>query len=177
MTRKALALLTVITLMMAPASAAPARRVAPADPEFGNPQFILHLQEDLGIIKPSYSHRRERPCPTVRGVPIPESWGPDWQPRNRWLRHIDKRGYPPGQSYMHRSETPDRKWQEIVARYRGWLIDHRYDGSHRWNQMHNQFLHYLEQDWYDYWYRLRYGETPPGHDGYDTGRGRKSRGR
>jgi hypothetical protein len=170
-----LTIVTTAALMVGPALVATAGSVAAANPDFGSPRFMWHLQEDLGMAGPRGDHGVKRPCPTVRGVPIPASWGRQWRPQNKWMRHLDRHGYPPGQRYHRNTETPDQKWQKHVKRYRAWLINHRYDGSRRWHRMHDHFLQYLEQNWYNYWHRLRYGQNPPNHDSnyFGWGHGRE----
>ena len=76
MTRTARTMVTIATLMVVPALAGLA--VAAANPDFGNRDFQAHLQQDLGLWGPPQGS--ERPCPTVRGVPIPRSWGREWSP-------------------------------------------------------------------------------------------------
>ena len=171
-TRAALTVLTVTSLMVAPALAGLAGSVASDNPDFGSPNFMWHLQEDLGLTGPAdHGRSAKRPCPTVRGVPIPASWGPRWRPQNEWMRHMERHGYPPHTRSYQRTETPDQKWQKHVTRYRAWLMNHPYDGSDRWHRTHDHFMQYLEQNWYNYWYRLRYGQNPRNHDSHYFGWG------
>ncbi len=162
--------LTVATMMVIPAPVMVAGHTAWANPDFGSERFMWHLQEDLGVIDPP-DHRAQRPCPTVRGVPVPASWGAKWRPQDEWMRHIERHGHPPAAKHARNMETPDRKWQKHVKRYRAWLINHPYDGSHSWHRKHNHFLQYMEQNWYNYWHRLRYGSNPANHDSHYFGWG------
>jgi len=139
------------------------------NPNFGNQDFQAHLQQDLGLWGPPPTGNR--PCPTVRGVPVPRSWGREWWPANDWMEYVARHGVPPGQGGWDLPETPDAKWAQQVQGYRAWLINHPFDGSRQWHQKHDHFLQYLEQNWYNYWYRLRYGQNPPNHTSHYFGWG------
>lgn len=141
----------------------------PPNPRFGNPDFQAHLQQDLGLWGPPPAGHR--PCPTVRGVPVPRSWGRDWWPANDWVEYVARHGVPPGQRGWDLPETPDAKWAQQVQGYRAWLINHPFGGSREWHLKHSHFLQYLEQNWYNYWFRLRYGQNPPNHTSHYFGWG------
>ncbi|MGC9317020.1 MAG: hypothetical protein ACP5KN_03160 [Armatimonadota bacterium] len=160
-TRRLTMILTVTTLTVMPALVGLAGH-AMANPDFGSPEFQIFLQRDLGLVGPS--DREAGACPTVRGVPMPRSWGRDWWPANDWVQYVKRHGHPPNRGRCVETETPDQKWKKTVRRYRAFLINHPYDGSHRWDIRHSHFLEYLEQNWYNYWHRLRYGKNPPNHD-------------
>jgi hypothetical protein len=158
----------VISITVAPALVG-AGMDAAANPDFGSPQFMWHLQQDVGMIDRGASPKR--PCPTVRGVPVPPTWGYKWRPENEWMRYIDRHGHPPDREHAAGRETPDQKWHKTVKRYRAFLVNHPYTGWSGWHVKHDHFVQYLEQNWYNYWHRLRYGSNPPNHDSHYHGWG------
>ncbi len=169
MIRTLLTSLAVTTLVVVPALAGLGMDAVSANPDFGDPQFVWHLQQDVGLAdRPAQG---KRPCPTVRGVPIPTSWGHQWRPQNEWMRYVDRHGYPPKCKRCDATETPDQKWQSHVQRYRAFLINHPYDGGRNWHRIHSHFVQYMEQNWYNYWHRLRYGSNPDNHTSHYYGWG------
>ena len=169
MTRTLATMLTIATLMVVPALMGLATDTAAANPSFGSREFQAHLQQDLGLWAPP--HSSARPCPTVRGVPIPTTWGREWSTSDRWVRELERTGFPPGHRRWELPETPDQKWAKQVNGYRSFLISHPFDGSREWYQMHDHFMQYLEQNWYNYWHRLRYGHNPDNHTSHYFGWG------
>lgn len=170
MTRTIVAILTVVALTMTlPAIALASKTRFAPNPDFGNEEFQAHLQQDVGL--QSHAQQRNRPCPTVRGVPVPRSWGRDWWPANDWIEYLNRNGHPPNHRGRDLGETPDLKWQKTVQRYRAFLINHPYDGSRQWHRKHEHIMQYLEQNWYNYWHRLRYGQNPPNHTSHYFGWG------
>jgi len=151
---------TLMAIALVPALVVAFSTQALANPRFGNIEFQIHLQQDLGMYD---ADKGDRPCPTVRGVPLVPSWGREWQPNNDWVRFVVRNGHPPGQKWPS-AETPDQKWAKVVRRYRAHLLSQPYDGTERWHREHQHLLQYLEQNYYNYWYRLRYGQNPPNHD-------------
>ena len=161
MTRTARVTATLTAALLVPALMVLTPMKALANPNFGNADFQTHLQQDLGMFGPD-DHGRNRPCPTVRRVPVPRSWGREWWPANDWVQYTNRRGHPPNGNWPA-SETPDQKWRKTVKRYRAFLLNHRYDGTYECHVRHQHMLEYLEQNYYNYWHRLRYGQNPRNH--------------
>lgn len=149
---------SLIGMTLVPALLVLAATQALANPRFGSMEFQIHLQLDAGLLRPCDD--RGQPCPTIRGCPLPTSWGREWRPDDEWVRYVERHGHPQGLEWRA-DRTPARKWNTIVQRYRWWIGTQGYDGGARWQQEHQWVLEYLEQDYYNYWYRQRYRMEPP----------------
>ena len=152
---------TLVAVMLVPALVVLAPTKALANPNFGNLDFQAHLQQDLGMFAPAGG--ANRPCPTIHGVPVPRSWGRDWWPADEWVRYVNRTGHPPNGNWPTQ-EPPDQKWAQTVRRYRAYLLTHPYNGTYECQVRHQHFLEYLEQNYYNYWFRLRYGHNPTNFD-------------
>ena len=131
MTRTATKTASLIVVWLVSALLVLLATAALANPNFGDPRFRLLLQQDAGMVR--IHDPWDRPCPTIRGCPLPVDWGPQWRLDNEWVRFVERFGHPPGQDWRA-DRTPARKWNTIVERYRWWM--NNYDGRRgaRWEQ-------------------------------------------
>lgn len=158
MTRTLTRIASLISVMLVPALVVAEPAKALANPNFGSSQFQIQLQQDAGLFGAPGDQRQA--CPTVRGCPLPTSWGREWRVDNEWVRFVERYGHPRGEEWRS-DRTPARKWNTIVQRYRWWIGTHPYNSSQRWHREHQEVLEYLEQDYYNYWYRQRFNMEPP----------------
>ncbi|NLO06478.1 MAG: hypothetical protein GX131_11695 [candidate division WS1 bacterium] len=165
MTRMMLTILATVAVLALPALTGSQTADVAAAPILGSQQFVWHLQQDAGLIPQTGP---KRPCPVVRGVPIPATWGPEWRPQTEWMRLLADYGLSSEARYRVGDDTPDRVWQWIVDSYRSYMRDNRYQARvpAYGSRSHDQFVLQLEEQWYDYWQMVRYGY---GHRGYGTG--------
>jgi len=154
---------------------------AQANPQFGSPEFQWQLQQGMGPTQapgkyvpaqgaPAYGYG---PVPQYAGnrSRIPASWGNEWGYQDPWTAAVRRYGYPPGYQRLPYTETPQEKWDKLQRRYQAFLINHPYNRSRQWQITHQHFCEYLDQNWYNYWYRLRYGQNPPNWDSHYHGWG------
>jgi hypothetical protein len=172
MTRRLLTITLVAALTAIPALVALGTNQAEANPDFGGLEFQWYLRsgpssgpEQTKCVPSSYNspgaYGQWYPGPST---PIPASWGNSWGYQDPWTATVRRYGYPPGYQRLPYTETPQQKWDKLQKRYQAFMINHPYDGSQAWGIKHQHFTEYLEQNWYNYWYRLRYGQNPPNHD-------------
>ncbi|MCD6360431.1 MAG: hypothetical protein J7M38_06140 [Armatimonadetes bacterium] len=158
-TMRKIASLTTVLLVLALVATVSTKALA--NPRFGSDEFRVQLKVDSGLF--GSRHSKMGPCPTIRGVPLPSTWGRKWRLNDEWVRYVARHGHPKGHGWVS-ERMPNRKWQNIVNRYKWYVQTHRFDARE-----YQQVLEYLEQDWYNYWYRQRYGENPPNHRSHSHG--------
>ncbi len=178
MTRQTLTITLVAVLTVIPAMLVLGTDLAEANPQFGGPEFQWYLQ--FGTLGQQPSKRAPGyggPAGAYRAgyggprTPIPASWGNTWGYQDPWTAAVRRYGYPPGYQRLPYTETPDQKWSKLQTRYQAFLINHPYNGTRQWQVKHQHFTEYLDQNWYNYWHRQRYGRNPPNHDSHYNGWG------
>jgi len=185
MIRRVLTITLVGVLTVIPALLALGTDQAQANPAFGSPEFQWQLNSSLGSpYQPQQSAPRHGPPGYTSGPRypvgrsrIPAAWGDRWGYQDPWTAAVRRYGYPPGYQKLPYTESPEQKWAKIERRYRAFLTNHPYDGTRQWQIKHQHFGEYLDQNWYNYWYRLRYGRNPPNHDSHYHGWGYGREGR
>ncbi len=170
MTRRVLTITLITVLMVIPAMLALGTDQAEANPQFGSAEFQWQLQQGMGRTGQPGKHMPAQGPPGYGGYypggnsRIPAAWGNQWGYQDPWTAAVRRYGYPPGYQRLPYTEAPAQKWQKIQRRYQAFLRNHPYDGSRQWHIKHQHFCEYLDQNWYNYWYRLRYGHNPPNWD-------------